>query len=147
MEYSHVDQKLCSALVTLWHPKILKGLFILKVWKFVIKTDPNEITATILMSNEQLVIESLALATVPTYGKTSLTLGRQGNSIALVCFCWRVYCTHNLPPVREESGKCLACAQEIKRSFRSSSDKKEDRTSWLLLYNKISDNKLNLEHI
>lgn len=115
MEY-YVHQKLWLALVTLWHLKILKGCFTKKVWKLLVKINPGGITATIPMPNKPVIIQSITLATIPTYGKTSSTLRRWENSTAVVCFCWRVY-LHTICHLSEKrKGNVLHVHEELREA-------------------------------
>lgn len=53
----------------------------------MVKVDPDGIIEKIPMPDEQIIIQSLTLATIPTYGKTSLILRRWKYSTAVTYFC------------------------------------------------------------
>lgn len=64
--------------------------------------DPDGITATISVPDEQSSMQSLTLATIPTLGKRSSTLRRWKFSTAVTCLCLKCTLnTHNLPPVTQ----------------------------------------------
>lgn len=75
--------------------------------------DPEGIIATIPMPDEQSIIQSLALATIPTYGETSLTLRRWEYSTAVTCLCLKSALTHIICHLSYKGRKYPGYAQII----------------------------------